>query len=126
MAAGDLVQTGTAVEVGFNSYTNTNLIMEAVVLELGDADVKPIKGEQNATVTKIITDPRDRIELRGIIKAAATELATIIAMSVGSILTVNNVKYFLAAAPRVEMGPEEARCTLTAVREDSMASTYDA
>lgn len=125
MAAGDLVQTGTAVEVGFNGYTNTNLIMQAVELTFGDADVKDIPGEQNATVTKLLTNPRDGVQLVGVIKAAGSELATLIALSVGSVLTVNSVKYFLAAPPKIELGAEEARCTLVGIREDSMAATYD-
>ena len=125
MAAGDLVQNGTAVEVGFNGYTNTNLIMQAATYSPGDADVKPILGEQNAPVTKLITNPRAGIELTGVLKAAGSELATIIAMKIGDILTVNSVKYFLDAAPKVEFSAEEARVTLVGIREDSMAATYD-
>ena len=124
-AAGDLVQTGTAVGVGFNGYTNNNLIMQAVTFSPGDADVKPILGEQNAPVTKLLTNPRSGIELTGVLKAAGSELATLIAYKIGTILTVNSVKYFLDAPPKVEFSGEEARVTLVGIREDSMAATYD-
>ena len=118
MAAGDLVQKGTAVAVGFSTLTNANLIMQAVSRS-PTATIKPIMGEQGARVTEIYTDPGTAWTLTGVVKAAGTELATLKALIKGSAITVDSV------AARVEdisleHGPEETRCTIQVVKYDGI------
>jgi len=129
MAAGDLVQQGAVVHVGFGGNTNTNLVMQAVTETVGMANKKAILGEQNATVTKIYTDPGKRIRLTGVLKNAASddaELTAVRAMKIGDEITVNSVIYCIDEAPEIEHSAEEARVALVAIREDSMGATYDA
>ena len=120
MAAGDLVQTGTAVAVGFNSVTNSNLIMQAATETLGAANVKEIMGVQNAVVTKLITNPHLRMRLTGVVTAAGTELATLRALKVGDTLSVNSVSCMIAEPIEIEDGPEETRATIVVIKEASM------
>jgi hypothetical protein len=119
MAAGDLVQKGTAVCVGFNGYTYSNFIVTDVTLAFGQANVKDIMGEQGAVVTKLLTNPRKGLTISGVIKASGTELATLVALKVCDAVTVNTVAYGVAEPPQIVMGTEEARCTLVLVKEDS-------
>ena len=91
MAAGDLVQKGTAVAVGFQGNTNSDLIMQAFSRN-PVGNMKEIAGEQGATVTEIYTNPGHKLQLQGVIKGS-TSYATIIALIKGSALTVNSIAY---------------------------------
>lgn len=120
MAAGDLVQFGTAVVTGFNGNTNTNLIMQAATEDMGDGTINEIPGEQGATVTKIITNPHYRVRLTGVIKNAGTELTTLRALKKGSTLSVNSVNCMVNEPVSIEYGAQESRCTITVIKEDAM------
>jgi hypothetical protein len=121
MAAGDLVQKGTSVTVGFGSNTNAALIMQAVTESVGEADMKSIPGEQGADITNIFTNPRKRIRLTGVlVNTLTTELATIRALIIGSTLSVNSVNCMVIESPTIEFGAEESRVTLSVIKEDSM------
>jgi len=118
MAAGDLVQKGTSVAVGFGGITNTNLIMQAVSRS-PTANIKPIMGEQGARVTEIYTDPGTAWTLSGVVKAAGTELATLKALIKGSAITVDSIAARIEDIS-LEYGPEETRCTIQAVKFDGI------
>lgn len=121
MAAGDLVQKGTSVTVGFNSNTNSNMIMQAVTESVGESDLKSIAGEQGADVTNLFTNPRKRIRLNGVVlDTAGAELAAIRLLIIGSTVAVNSVNCMVIESPVLEFGAEEARVTLTVIKEDSM------
>ena len=126
MAAGDLVQKGTAVTVGFGTNTNANLIMQTVTESVGEADQNSIKSEQAADITNIYTNPRKRIRLNGVVLntgGAGAELAAIRALIVGSTVSVNSVNCMVIESPVIEMGAEEARVSLSVIKEDSMTYT---
>jgi hypothetical protein len=120
MAAGDLVQKGTAVSVGFHSISNANLIMQSVS-RTPTATIKPILGEEGAAVTEIYTDPGTEYTLTGVVKntGAEAEYAALKALIKGSPITVD------AVACRVddislEIGAEETRVTIKAVKKDAI------
>ena len=118
MAAGDLVQKGTSVTVGFNGNTNTNLIMQAVSETVGEADMKSIQSVQGADVTNIFTNPRKRIRLSGVLLNAATndaELKAVRDWLVGTTLSVNSVNCMIVESPTIEQSAEEMRVTVTVV-----------
>jgi len=126
MAAGDLVQKGTSVTVGFNSNTNANLQMQAVTESVGEADLKPILGEQGAAVTNLFTNPRKRIRLQGVLLDASsngTELAAVRALIIGSTVSVNAVNCMVIETPSIEFSAGEARVTISVIKEDSMTYT---
>jgi hypothetical protein len=118
MAAGDLVQKGTAVSVGFQGNTNTNLIMQAFSRNpLGN--MKEIAGEQGATVTEIYTNPGHKLQLQGVVKNAATEYATLVALIKGSPLTINSIAYRVDDVS-LSGSAEETRATIDVTKLDSM------
>ena len=111
-----MVVKGTAVTVGFMGNTHSSLIMETVDVS-PTAEVKDIKGENNATTTTLYSDPGKQIVLEGVVIAAG--LSALEALIKGSPVTVDGI------ACRVEDisikgSKEEATCTLTLVKKDSM------
>jgi hypothetical protein len=126
MAAGDLVQKGTSVTVGFNGNTNANLIMQAVTESVGEADMKTVAGEQGAAITNIFTNPRKRVRLAGVLLNTGgleAEIKAIRDLIVGSTISVNSVNCMVDETPTIEFGAEEARVSIVAVKEDSMTYT---
>lgn len=125
MAAGDLVQKGTAVHVGFGGNTHTNLIMQTASEETGRASKKTIMSEQNAAATHIIINPQRGLRLNGILKGSA--LATVRALKMGDAVTVTQTRtagavatvYFIAAPVDIEMGAEESRVTITLTKQEA-------
>jgi hypothetical protein len=116
MAAGDMVVKGTAVTVGFMSNTHASLIMETVDIS-PTAEVKDIKGENNATTTTLYSDPGKQLVLEGVVIAAG--LATLQGLIKGSAVTVNTVAYRVEDIS-IKGSKEEAKATLTLVKKDSM------
>lgn len=121
MAAGDLVQKGTAVLVGFNGNLHTNLIMQAATEDTGQAKVNTIKSEQNAATTHIITNPKRQVRLTGVLKGAA--LTTVRALKMGDAVSLTHggvaTVYFISAAVDIEMGAEEARVTIMLRKDEA-------
>jgi hypothetical protein len=120
MAAGDLVQKGTTVSVGFHSLTNANLIMQSAS-RTPTATIKAILGEQGAAVTEIYTDPGTDWTLTGVVQntGAEAEYAALKALIKGSAITVDSI------AARVdditlEVGAEETRVTIKVVKKDGI------
>ena len=73
--AGELVQKGTAVHVGFGGNLHTNLIMQVASEGTGNATLSTVKSEQGASTTHIITNPMRTVRLTGVLKGSA--LATV-------------------------------------------------
>lgn len=119
MAAGDMVIKGTVVTVAFAGNTHASLIMEAVDVS-PIAEIKPIKGENNATTTKIISDPGKKMTLEGVVIAAG--VATLQGYKKGDAVTINSVSWMIDDIS-IKYGKEEAKCTLSVVKEDSMTYT---
>lgn len=119
MAAGDLVQKGVTVVVGYNGRTVGTWIMQGSG-ESPDADIKEIRGPQNSVVTKIITNPRKTYKADGVLLSA--DLTTMAAAKKGDTVSINSVNCMLESLD-ISFSAEDARATLTAVKEDSMTYT---
>ncbi len=117
MAAGDLVQKGTSVVVGYNNITFGTWIMQSAGEE-PLADVKEIKGAQGATVTAIVTNPRKQLTLTGVILTDDLTAARL-ALIAGSV-TVNAVAYRIVSL-KLDFIAEDARCTMVVMKESSMS-----
>lgn len=117
MAAGDMVQKGTAVIVGFNGFTYSGAIMDDVSRK-PTGDIKPIRGENNAVCTKLISNPGFEIMVQVIV----TTLASFNTIKKGDAFTINSVTYMVEEAEG-KYSREEVKWTITAVKEDSMTYT---
>lgn len=108
-----ITQKGTSLTIGFAGHTYAGVFMESASKEQVGTQ-KVVKDEDNATVTVLVEDLGIRISLRGIVKAAGwTEPRQ------GDAITVNSVKYRVESIS-TEYSAEEARVSLTALKEDSM------
>lgn len=116
MAAGDLVQKGTSVVVGFNGVTFGTWIMQSAGEE-PMADIKEIKGPQAATVTKLVTNPRKQYSVSGVILAA--DLTTARAALIGGTVSINSVSCMIVSL-KLSFEAQDAKCDMVAVKEDSM------
>ena len=121
MAAGDLVQKGTVVHVGFGGNVHTNLIMSAASETTGAANVSSIRSEQGATVTHIIKNPSRAVRLTGVLKGSA--LTTVRALKMGDAVSITHggvaTVYFISAAPEIEMGVAEARVSIQLLKQEA-------
>lgn len=116
MAAGDLVQKGTSVVVGFNGVTFGTWIMQGSGEE-PMADVKEIRGPQNAVVTKLITNPKKQYNVSGVMLSA--DLTTARAAMIGSTVSINSVSCCIVSL-KLSFDAQDAKCDMVAVKEDSM------
>jgi len=122
MAAGDMVQQGTTVVVGFNDLTYGTCLM-VTCGEEPTGEIKDIKGANNATVTKLISNPGKRYTVEGILLSA--DLTAARALKKGSSVTINAVVCMVEDV-KIAVGTEEAKVTITAIKEDSMTYTTSA
>ena len=117
MAAGDMVQKGTTVIVGFNGFTYTGAIMDSVSRKpIGD--IKEIRGENNAVTTKLISNPGFEVSVEVIV----TSLAAFNAIKKGDLFTINSVGYMVTDADG-KYSREEVKWSISAIKEDSMTYT---
>jgi hypothetical protein len=115
MAAGDLVQQGTTVAVGFDSLEYGTCLMQVARAE-PVADVNTVHDKRAAQVTKIYTNPGQKLTLEGVMLSA--DLTAVKALIIGSVVTVNSLKYEVIAVPRVH-GSGPTTVTLELERRDS-------
>jgi len=119
--AGDLVQKGTVVHVGFGGDTHTNLIMQAASEDTGRGKLNTILSEQGAAQTHIITDPQRGVRLQGVLKGAA--LTTVRALKMGDAVTLTQggvgTAYFIAAPVEIEMAHDESRVTIVLTKQEA-------
>jgi hypothetical protein len=111
------VQKGTAMEIGIGGYTYTGYVVEEAEHE-AIAEIEVIKGEDNETATKIISDPGVRVTLNALCKSGST----LSGVEVGDTVTVNSVA-MMVEKPTIRRSRGVARMTLTLVKEDSMTYT---
>ena len=129
MALGDLVQKGTQWKVGFGAFVYTGFQPDGDGVSYANpADTDEIKGEQNETVSLIITNPRSTLSLNLMIKETG---GTVTPFSDGDYVSVTEpdgvsaVKYRVVSSSWT-FGPKITKCTCSLIREDSMQTTYDA
>jgi hypothetical protein len=116
MAAGDMVQIGTEVVVGFNGLTYGTCIMETASQE-ATGDTKVIRGPNNATITILESDPGEQYTVEGILLAA--DLTAARALIKGADVTINGV-VCRCLTRSIGVGREEAKVTITAIKEAGM------
>lgn len=119
MAAGDLVQKGTTCTVGFNSRTVGTWIMQDSG-EAPGAVIKEIKGPQGAVVTKLLTNPHKTYKATGVLLSA--DLTAMASAKIGDAISINSVLCMITSLD-ISFSAEDARATLTAIKEDSMTYT---
>ena len=119
MAAGDLVQVGSTVAVGFNSLVYGTMLMEVASYE-PFANEKRVPDERDATYSIIYTDPGTKLTLTGTLLAA--DLAAFEALDLGSVITINSLSYRVVSAV-VSYSPTETKGTIECRSEDSLTAT---
>jgi len=108
-----ITQKGTNLTIGFAGNTYAGLFMEGATKEQTGTQ-KVIKDEDNATVTVLVEDLGIRRTLRGIVKATGwTEPRQ------GGSVTINGDAHRVESVS-TEYSAEEARITMTVIKEDSM------
>jgi hypothetical protein len=115
------VQKGEVLKVGFGSFAYTGYIPEDGLKWKKPGDVEAVKDENNATITKIITDPRDEFEMSLIIKNTSGSITPPIT---GATVTITNPAgssvACMCADADVTLARSYAKLTLSLVKEDSM------
>ncbi|MEN6360043.1 MAG: hypothetical protein ABFD59_08305 [Smithella sp.] len=119
MAAGDMVQKGTTVVVGFNGLTYGTCIMLTASQE-ATGEEKVIKGSNNATVTILESDPGEQYTVEGILLSA--DLTAARSLKKGDTVSINSVNC-RCVSRSIGVGTEEAKVTITAIKEASMTYT---
>jgi ribosomal protein S8E len=119
MAAGDIVQKGTSVVVGFNGLTYGTCIM-IQSSEEPVADMNEIRGSKNEVVAKIYSNPGRRYTVEGVLLSA--DLTAARALIKGSTVSINSVSCCVEDV-KISVGTLEAKVTITAIKEDSMTYT---
>ncbi len=115
------VQKGEVLKVGFGSFAYAGYIPEDGLKWKKPGDVEAVKDENNATITKIITDPRDEFEMSLIIKNTSGSITPPIT---GAAVTITNPAGSSVTAMCVDadvtLARSYAKLTLSLVKEDSM------
>lgn len=110
-------QKGITLIVGIGSLVYSGHIVEEAGVK-PTADVEVIKDEDNATCTKIISDPGKEISLTILAKSGSG----VESLTIGSVITVNSVAYMVT-----DVDPKRSRgvlkATIKGVKEDSMTYT---
>lgn len=137
--AGELVQTGTLLEVGLAGISYANFEVQSISGPIRTADKSESKdAAEGATRTRFFKNPRRSITITGLVKndGSRTELAAIEALKPGDLIllatagpfgTRTNENWITEDMPTFERGEAQGdgvRCSITATREDSMAATY--
>lgn len=111
-------QQGALVMIGFKGNTYTGYFMDTVGHE-DTGDIAEVRDENDATATKIISNPGSRIKVAMIAKDAATPLT----INKGDGITVNMITYMVEDR-NISYSRGATRVEITAIKEDSM--TYSA
>jgi hypothetical protein len=116
MAAGDLVQKGTSVVVGYNGMTYGTLFqVEGNASPM--ADIEEIKGPQGATLTFLITNPRKEYKVSGICLSA--DQTAVEAMKIGDAVSIDSVSCILTGLD-LSYSAGAMKATITAVKYDAV------
>ena len=126
MAAGDKVQIGKAFKVEYGAFTYAGYQPTAVSSSRG-AVVETITDTRGANITHIIGNPSRTLEITAYIE----NTGSIVPPDVGDIITVTPpegtaTKYILASPATVSHSNSVTTISMSLMREDSMASVYDA
>lgn len=125
MAAGDTVQKGQQWKIEFASFAYTGYLPTSVTNKL-TSDDEVVPDERGATISHILRNPRREISLDLLIKSTGS----ITPPAKGDYITITtpenvSTKFYCDDAT-VSFSTGISRLSLSLVREDSMAATYDA
>lgn len=123
--AGELIQKGLQWKVGFGSLSYTGYLPQAATWKR-PADENDVLGTQGQTVSHVITNPRSELQIEFMIQSTGS----IVPPEHGAYVSLTDpsgatVKYYCTEAS-VQFSSGISRLSLTLLREDSMAATYDA
>jgi hypothetical protein len=122
MAAGDAVVHNSVFAIGLGGYTYSNVKVRKATV--GDCSkLNDISGEQGETLSKIQTNPGETLKLEGAVLTGAA-LTAVKALSKGSHITINSVKYMVVEPSVVYTPADVTMCDLDLIAEDSMTATY--
>jgi len=125
MAAGDRVQKGQQWKVEFGSFAYSGYSPRGLTSKL-NADDAAVQDHRKATVTHMLTNPRREISLDLMIQSAGS----ITPPAKGDYITITTpegvaTKFYVDDAS-VSFSDDITMLSLSLLREDSMAATYDA
>lgn len=106
--------------VGVTTYTGfvvSDNSLEPTAAELEQAD------SNGDTIQRVFYNAGSQLSINTVIKDTSGILAVV---PKGSIFEVDSVKYCTTTASTAESAGENARLSLTGIREDSMGAAYDA
>ena len=116
-----LIQKGTSVVVGVQGITYGTWVIDSAS-EMPEGEVKEIRDENNAVMTKLVSNPKKVYELTGIILGSPEATYTLTAarlIIVGTAITLNGATCMVTAC-KIAYTKEETKITLTAVDEGAM------
>ena len=119
MAEGDIVQVGETVAVGFDSLIYGTMLMRVAGFEPMSNET-PILDGRGATVTLIEQDPGSKLRLEGVLLSA--DLTAFKALTIGTVVTINSLKYRVTSAS-VSYQTAETTGTLECQSEDSLTAS---
>jgi hypothetical protein len=115
--ANETVQKGTALSIGFGTNVYTGFVMKDFSTD-ATGEITVIKGENNETITKLVSDLGVSISFTCMIPTAGS----IVPPAKGSTITVNAVKYCVDDAS-VKQSSGVAELSIKATKEASMTYT---
>ena len=122
MAAGDKVQKGQEWKVEYGNLTYTGYLPTAWTLKDQDADDEIIKDERGATISHILTDPREVMTGELLIKSTGS----ITAPAKGSYISLKGpddsaAKYYYVQDATLTFSSSITRLSLSLILEDSQS-----
>lgn len=123
MAAGDKVQKGQEWKVEYGNLTLTGYLPTAFTFKDQDADDEVIRDERGATITHILTDPREVMTGEFLIKATG---GSITPPAKGSYISIkgpddSSAKYYYVVDAGLTFSSGITRLSLSLILEDSQS-----
>ena len=105
--------------VGIGGYTFSGAVVDTVDIDT-DVDIEDHKDENNATINKILTNPRKMVKVA--LDSVTSPNTTLEAIKKGDTVTINSVGMFVEKCS-IKRGHGAMKATLDLLKEDSMTYT---